>query len=129
MSRCRQWAWLLCLASLPLLTACDANGSPLPEPTIDPLVAQGASLFQLHCATCHATAPDTVIVGPSLAGIASRAGARDGNLGAAEYIQMSILRPGVDIVDGFADSMPKDFGKKLTGEEMDAVLAYLMTLE
>jgi hypothetical protein len=32
-------------------------------------------------------------------------------------------------VDGFDNLMPENLGKKLTGEELDAVVAYLMTLK
>ena len=110
------------------LVACDANNHLPLEPTLDPIAAKGNAVFQLHCATCHATTPNTVIVGPSLAGIVARAGTRTINLSAAEYIQLSILKPDEILVAGYDDAMPKDFGKKLTGAEFDAVVAYLMTL-
>ena len=116
--------WALSL----LLTACGGGSPPEPTPTRDPLVVQGESVFNLHCATCHAVVPDTIIVGPSLAGIAGRA-AYDANLTAKQYIELSILRPDAFLAPGFADAMPADLSKKLTNEEFNAVVAYLLTLK
>ncbi len=111
-----------------LLTAC--GGAPAsPTPTLDPLVARGRRVFNHHCASCHALTPDTVIVGPSLAGIASRAGSRVPGLDAQTYIEMSILKPDAYIVEGFPNAMPADLGKKLTGEEFKALVAFLLTLK
>lgn len=122
-------SWLPCVAALlSLLTAC-GNSSAAPTPALDALAEQGKQLFTQNCATCHALAPDTLIVGPSLAGVAARAGSRIPDLDAKSYIELSILKPDVYVVAGFSDLMPKDFGKKLTGEEFDALVAFLMTLE
>lgn len=92
------------------------------------MIALGRRVFQQHCAACHALTPDTVIVGPSLAGIATRAGTRVPGLDARRYIELSILRPGDYVVEGFPNAMPADLGKKITGEEFDALVAFLMTL-
>lgn len=122
----RGWLWL----SLLLLTACSGVAAPPePMPTRDPLIVHGELVFNLNCATCHATTPDTIIVGPSLAGVAVRADTRVPNLAAKQYIEMSILRPDAYLVAGFPNAMPADLGKKLTGEDLDAVVAYLLTLK
>lgn len=113
-----------------LLAACSGVAAqPEPTPTRDPLAVRGEAVFNLHCATCHATVPETVIVGPSLSGIASRASTYDANLNARQYIEISILRPDAFLVTGFANAMPADLGKKLTSEELDAIVAYLLTLK
>jgi hypothetical protein len=70
-----------------------------------------------------------VIVGPSLGGIASTAGSRVEGLDAQQYIEQSLLTPDAYVVEGYTDLMPKDFGRKLSGEELDAVVSYLLTLE
>jgi mono/diheme cytochrome c family protein len=119
---------LLVILTIWLLAAC-GDGQALPTTPADPLAARGRQLFQQNCATCHATAAETVIVGPSLAGIADRAGGRVPGLAARDYIQQSILNPGAHVVAGFEDLMPTTFGKSLTGEELDALTAYLLTLE
>jgi mono/diheme cytochrome c family protein len=95
----------------------------------DPVAAEGQTLFQQNCASCHAVSGDTIIVGPSLAGIVSRAATRVEGQSAAEYIQLSILRPGEYVVEGFSELMPTTFGTTLSGEQLDAIIAYLMTLE
>ncbi len=82
-----------------------------------------------HCGACHSTAADTVIVGPSLAGIAARGGERIDGLDARTYVYSSILRPGDFLVPGFTDLMPHDLAKKLTGEELDHVVAYVLALD
>ena len=98
-------------------------------PTLTLQAAQGKSLFGRECASCHSTAPDTIIVGPSLAGIAAQAGKRVPNQDARAYLYTAVLQPGDHIVEGFQDAMPANFGKQLTGEEIDAIIAYLSTLE
>ena len=110
------------------LTAC-GTGSPAPTPTLAPEVREGKRLFSQECASCHSLSPDTVVVGPSLAGIAARAETRTDGATARQYIEASILRPGAYVVDGFPDAMPATFGKELTGEEFDALVAFLLTLE
>ena len=72
---------------------------------------------------------ETIIIGPSLAGIAGRAANRVEGQSAADYLQLSILRPGDYVVEGFSELMPTNFGTTLSGEQLDALLAYLMTLE
>jgi len=64
-----------------------------------------------------------------LAGIATRAETRTADNEASQYILTSILRPCDEVVDGFQCLMPENFGKKLTGEELDALVAFLLTLD
>lgn len=112
-----------------LLAACGGDAESAPTATTDPQVAEGERLFSRHCASCHATEPETVIVGPSLGGIAGRADTRIDGLAAREYIELSILRPDAYLVEGFEDVMPANLGKRLTGDELDALVGYLLTLE
>ena len=109
-----------------LLAAC-AGGGPSPTPTLDPVVAKGQSLFRTNCASCHALIPETIVVGPSLYGIASRAGDQMDGLDAKMYIELSILKPDAYIVEGFDNLMPSTFGKTLTTEELNALVAFLLT--
>lgn len=114
------------------LAACSGQqgGSGVEEAVIvDPATAEGQAVFQQNCASCHAVTGDTIIVGPSLAGIAARAGTRVEGQDAAEYVQLSILRPDAYIVEGFSDLMPSNFGTTLSGEQLDALMTYLMALE
>jgi len=118
---------ILLLTTL-LLAACSASAAQ-PIPTLDPVQKQGQTVFNLRCAQCHATVPDTIVIGPSLYGIATRAATRMDGYDAEAYIEHSILFPRDYIVDGFADTMPTNFGKELTSEELTGVVAYLMTLK
>lgn len=111
------------------LAAC-ANASPIePTPTPNPMVIQGQKVYNAHCATCHALVPDTIIIGPSLYGLATRAETRVEGQTADEYIQMSILRPGDYVVEGFNNVMIANFAKDLTSEDMNALVAFLLTLK
>lgn len=96
---------------------------------MSPQASLGKQLFAPNCGSCHSTSPDTVIVGPSLAGVAGRTVSRVASQDAATYLMTSILQPGAFVVPGFDKLMPENFGKKLTGEEIDAIVAYLLTLE
>jgi len=111
-----------------LLPAC-SPGEPA-TPTLTPQQLQGQAVFNLRCAQCHATVPDTVVIGPSLSGIATRAGTRVEGYDAEAYIERSILVPTDYIVEGFSDvSMPTNFGKELTSEELNAIVSYLITFK
>ena len=112
-----------------MLAACGSGAAATPAPTLTPEQQAGEQVFQANCAACHATVPNTVIVGPSLAGVATRAETRVPGQDAITYLQTSILKPYAYVVDGFPKAMPPDFGKRLTGEEFDEVVAYLLTLK
>jgi mono/diheme cytochrome c family protein len=113
-----------------LLAACsEGDDAAPPAPTLSTEAAFGKDLFTLHCAACHATSPDTVIVGPSMIGVRDRAEERVVGQSAEQYLLNSILRPGEYLVEGYEDNMPPDLAKRLSGEEMDAILAYIVTLD
>jgi len=117
--------WLMTL--LLLLVAC--GGEPVePTVTLEPVAAAGQLVFQKHCAACHNTTSETVVVGPSLLGIATRAQTRIPDQDAQSYLLSSIMRPEEYLVEGFENAMPNTFGRTLTGEEIDLLVAYLLTL-
>ena len=69
------------------------------------------------------------MIGPSLAGVATRAETRVNGDDARAYIETSILNPSAYVVDGFKDVMPKNFGKDLTSDDFNAIVAFLLTLK
>lgn len=123
-----KFASWFCFLFFCFLVGC-GQGDSSPTATLDPQVAEGKRVFSQNCGSCHAIDPDTVIVGPSLAGIAGRAETRLVGVSGRDYLLQSILNPEAYLVEGFDKLMPTDFGKRLTGEELDALLAYLLVLE
>jgi mono/diheme cytochrome c family protein len=114
-----------------LLVACGGTAEPTPTPTPQ-LTEQerlGEQVFTRECAACHSLSAETTIVGPPLAGIATTAASRVPGQDAETYILTSIMRPGDYLVEGYDNTMPDNFGRRLTGEQIDAVVAYLLTLE
>lgn len=118
---------LFVLAAI-VLAACSTT-SAASTPTLDAVQQTGQAVYNLRCAQCHALSPDTIVIGPSIAGIATRAETRVDGYDAEAYIERSILVPGDYIVDGFTNTMPTNFGKELTSAELTGVVAYLMTLK
>jgi mono/diheme cytochrome c family protein len=113
-----------------ILAACSASAdAPPPTPTLDAVQLKGQAVFNLRCAQCHTTVPDTVVIGPSLYGIATRAATRVEGYDAEAYIERSILLPNDYLVKDFTPTMPTNFGKVLTSEELSEVVAYLMTFK
>ena len=100
----------------------------------DPSV--GESLFHERsigtggsCSLCHSLEPDIVLVGPSLAGIATRAANRVPGMSAEAYIYQSILDPDAHVVEGFpTGQMLPDLEEKLSSEQIDSLVAFLLTL-
>lgn len=123
---------LLALGVGAILAGCGGEATAAPTPTIDPAseAGEGLTLFQQYCGACHATAEGVVIVGPPLAHIATTAETRIEGLSAEEYLREAILYPNSHTVDGFVEgTMRQDFAQVLTSEEVDQLIAYMMTLE
>lgn len=111
----------------------------------DDPISQGNALFQqstIACYACHSTAPGVNLVGPTMAGVAARAQEKLDDpdyTGAArsveDYIRESILTPSAYLVPGKNYSnngvslMPAHFATSLKPAEVDALVAYLMTLK
>lgn len=117
---------LIPILLLLLLAGCAAEPPP-PTPTLPPELARGQRVFQIHCASCHSLQGDLVIVGPSLAGIANRAETRIDGQDARTYLYTAILDPNAFTVPGFSQLMPTTFGKTISGEDLDALVAFLLT--
>lgn len=115
-----------------------------PAPSNEP-VALGQALFDATppgCSSCHSISPGVNLVGPTLADIATRAAERikDPNYhgqarDAAGYIRESIVDPNAFVVPGsnYASDhrsiMPGSYGKDLTPQQVDELVAYLGSLK
>ena len=117
------------------VAACGGGNEPAASPADAPAIS-GEELFgerilgdNAGCITCHSLDPDTRLVGPSIAGIATRAAGRQPGVSAEDYLRKSIVAPSAYVVDGFDDGrMPADWDEALTAAEIDALVAYLLTL-
>ncbi len=132
---------LMCLGVVLLaLVACGGGGggetAAEPEPVGD--AANGETLFTQPtigansapgCITCHSLEPDVVIVGPSQAGLATRAETRVPDKSAEEYIRESITTPDAYVVEGFTPGvMYQHYATDLTPEQIDDIVAYTLSL-
>lgn len=82
------------------------------------------------CRICHSLEKDEVIIGPSFYGIADRAGERIPGMTAEEYLRQSILEPNAFILPGYpAGQMIQNFGQILTEEQIQDLIAFLLTLK
>jgi mono/diheme cytochrome c family protein len=82
------------------------------------------------CAACHSLEPEVKVVGPSLAGVATRAAARRPGYSAELYLYESMVQPNAYVVDGFQpDVMPRTFQETLTPQNLADLIAFLLTLE
>ena len=120
---------LLITITAGLLAACSSSSHVQPTPTLNALEIHGKQVYVSNCAGCHALEPNTIVIGPSLAGVATRAETRVKDDDARAYIETSILNPSAYVVDGFKDVMPKNFGKDLTSDDFNAIVAFLLSLK
>jgi LSD1 subclass zinc finger protein len=125
-------AWLMlpgaaCLVIV--LTACGAGeNSGGGDAKAGETLFNSGGASQVPCATCHSV-DGVTLVGPTLQGVGTKAGERMEGISAEDYLQQSITQPSVYLVEGYADVMYKDYAERLSEEEIDNLVAYLMTLE
>lgn len=130
-----------------------ATATPTSTPTEAPVEesvaavgdpANGEALFMggkdaaPPCSSCHFVDQDIALVGPSLVGIAGRAAERVAGMSAEEYLRESILDPNAFLVPdtdinvfsaGGASLMFQQYADYLSEEEVNDLVAYLMSLE
>lgn len=82
------------------------------------------------CTVCHSVEPGVELVGPNLAGAGLIAGSRVTGMSGADYLKQSIVDPDAYVVDGYpAGQMLDIYEETLTNEEIEALVAYLSSLE
>jgi mono/diheme cytochrome c family protein len=113
------------------LTACGnkPETSLVPGDVSPETLELGRVVFQANCSSCHSATKDAVLVGPSMVGIAARAGTRVKGLDAYDYLKESILEPDAFVNKDFPNVMPQTFGNALSDEQLEAVIQYLLHLE
>lgn len=113
-----------------------ARPSPTPLPADASPVEIGQAVYEnAGCIGCHGEPGGAGIVGPSLGGIASRAGDTVPGLSAEEYILQSIVQPNAYLVPEcptgacVAGLMPQNYSDQLSEQELDGLVQYLLKLE
>jgi mono/diheme cytochrome c family protein len=110
----------------------DTSGDPsVGEQLFSSLPSESIALGGVSCVICHNTAPGSgTLVGPSLDRIGSQAATRVDGLTAAQYLRTSITQPdGYVVADFPAGIMTQTFADALTSEQIEDLVAYLLTLE
>ncbi|NDJ54684.1 MAG: cytochrome c [Chloroflexi bacterium] len=126
----RKMILLTLLVLIILLIAVGCGGSAAP---VDEAVLRGEELFEtggasgIPCMSCHAL-DGTQLVGPPVNGIADVAGSRVPGQSAEEYLRLSITDPSDYVVEGFSDLMNKNYPDQLSEQDIDDLVAYMLTL-
>jgi cytochrome c2 len=82
------------------------------------------------CSTCHSLTPGVGLVAPSLARIGRDAGSRVPGQPASDYLRESVVEPNAHIALGFsANVMAASYGAQLSQQEVEDLVAYLLTLK
>ena len=133
--------FIFSLSVLLLLSACNRNNSSQTTSQTSQVgssfaagspEARGEALFvgKGRCSSCHSLAEGTRIVGPSLAHIATIAETRVAGFNAEAYLIQSVLQPDAFKPKGYETTqMDTSLAKSLTSEELNDIVAYMLTLE
>ena len=120
------------------LAACGGGGGGASQPAASGGgagdAAAGKALFAQTvigsnpgCITCHSLEAGKTLVGPSMAGIAGRAGSAVSGQSAEQYLRQSLTEPDAFVAKGFQKGlMPKP---TLTDKQANDLVAYMQTLK
>lgn len=107
-----------------------AHGGSQPKTAHESWEQAGSELYaQLNCANCH-TSTDTERA-PSLNGLLGKTRRMDNGqtfVANDDYIRESIVDPYAHIVAGYTNTMPADYKKQLTEEQIHSLVAYVKSL-
>ncbi len=113
----------------------DAVGTDLNIELPEGDAANGETLFtgkgnggKFPCSACHSLTAGQTLVGPSLAGIATRGATTLAGYSAEQYVHESVVQPDAHVVEGFSSGiMPQNFGAQMTKQELADIIAFLTT--
>lgn len=130
--------WILLIGVMISLVGCEAEPPRIPFSEIDLSVADagsGEKLFsQSHdsapaCSSCHVIEDESTGIGPSLEGLAEKAGNRVNGQSAEEYLYWSIVRPSSYLVTPYSNVMYADYEDVFDAADIADLIAYMLTLE
>jgi mono/diheme cytochrome c family protein len=82
------------------------------------------------CATCHYVDREDQLIGPGLLNVSRRAESRVPGMSVYDYLHTSIVNPGAFVVPNFPDGlMPRNWAEIYSEQEINDLIAYLMTLQ
>jgi len=121
------WVFMIILVTL---AACAG------EPTVDPLdigdpvrgreLYEGGEPLNNGCIECHSL-DGSEEKAPTMLGLSNRAGERVPDLSAVDYLRQSIVDPRAYVVEGFQINMPTSLKYILSEEDIDALVAFMLT--
>lgn len=85
---------------------------------------------QTGCLACHSV-DGTALVGPTFKGVfGSERPFEDGATRTADeaYIRDSILNPGAQVVEGYANVMPTTYEQQLSEDQIESIIAFIESL-
>lgn len=93
-------------------------------------VARGESVYEtVGCTNCHEPNSLGQRKAPPLDHIGTLAATRRAGMSADEYIRQSILDPTAYEVPGFEGAPSRSFDRALSATDLDALVAYLLSLK
>ena len=99
---------------------------------LDTPEARGEQLYQTQgCIGCHSL-DGTIVVGPSCLNLYGRQEQLDDGtsvIADEDYIRHSILYPGDQIVKGFQNLMPANYGEILSENDIEDLIAFIKTIK
>lgn len=114
-----------CTAAALLVSACGSQ-----PPATAPLAARGQTLYRvMGCPACHEPNSFGQSTAPPLDHVGSVAASRRPGMSAEEYIRQSILEPTAYEVPGYEGFLSRSFDQPLSTGDLDALVAYLLTLK
>ncbi|RMG94312.1 MAG: cytochrome c [Chloroflexi bacterium] len=130
------------LAGLLLLVACGGGGNESGEAATEEAVGDPVRGEQLYkqttigsasapgCITCHSLEEGVQLVGPSHAGVATRAETAVPGMSAEEFLRESIIDPDAHVAEGFTPGiMYPNYGNELSEQDINDLVAFLLTLK
>lgn len=111
--------------------------APLVQGASEGDAANGQVLFNTFqpaasfaCGTCHYVDREDQLIGPGLLNVSLRAESRVPGMSVYDYLHTSIVNPGAFVVPNFPDGlMPRNWAEIYSEQEINDLIAYLMTLQ